>query len=252
MKNKTRILVFDIETAPLLSYTWGLWEQNVIDISKQWYILSFSAKWLGEKKIISKGLPDYKTFTKDMENDKELVADLWKLMDEADVVIAHNGNSFDVKKANARFIAHGMTPPSDYKKVDTKLVAKRYFKFDSNSLKDLAKYLKVEQKMETGGFQLWKDCMIGKKEAWKKMLKYNKQDVVVLEQIYLKLRPWMDNHPNINILDERIESCPICGSNHLQSRGFSITRISKRRRFQCQECAGWSTGKPIRTEVEIR
>lgn len=252
MNDKTKILIFDIETCPLLSYTWGLWEQNVIDVKNNWYMLSFSAKWLGEKKITTKGLIDYKSFKKDMENDKELVEDLWKLMDEADVVIAHNGKAFDVKKSNARFIAHGLTPPSGYKIIDTMLVARRYFKFDSNSLKNLAKYLKVGQKMETGGFQLWKDCMIGEKKAWKKMLRYNKQDVIVLEDVYLKLRPWMTtDHPNINVLSGRLEACPICGSNHLQKRGFSITRISRKQRYQCQSCAGWCTGKATKV-LDIR
>lgn len=154
----------------------------------------------------------------------------------------HNCNRFDNRKVNARLIKHGFTPPSPYQTIDTKNVAKKYFAFDSNKLTHLGQYLNLGQKVETGGFQLWIDCMAGKEDAWKRMIKYNKQDVELLTQIYLKLRPWIDTHHNINVLDERMGSCPKCGSEKIQKRGFSITRTRKRQRYHCQDCGAWSVG----------
>lgn len=251
MVTKTKIALIDIETAPSLGYVWGKWEQDVIDFEKGWYILSFAVRWFGEKKTTVYGLDDFKTYKKDKENDVELVKKLWEVFDNADVIIAHNGDEFDIKKANARFVSHGMTPPSSYKTVDTKKVAKKYFRFDSNKLDDLGNYLGVGRKVQTGGFQLWRDCMVGVKAAWRKMKEYNGNDVDLLLSIYLKLRPWMSNHPNLNIFSGTTASCPICNKGPLIRRGYGITLTGKRPRFQCKSCGGWSSGKIERTGVEV-
>src|SRR5262245_17881686 len=107
-----RIALIDIETAPNLAWVWGMWEQNVIDVKKSWYMLSFSMKWLGDKRGKTYALPDWPSrYGKDPEDDELLIRELWKVLDEADFVIAHNGDAFDIKKSNARFIAHGLKPP---------------------------------------------------------------------------------------------------------------------------------------------
>ena len=241
---KLKILLFDIEVAPNLAAVWGLYEQNAVWVANEWYMLSFSAKWLDKKSIIAYALPDFKKrYLKDPESDALLMQELWNLLDEADIVIGHNGDRFDIKKANARFISHGMKPPSPYKTIDTLKVARRHFKFNSNKLNDLGKYLGVGQKVETGGYRLWKGCMDGDLTSWKKMVKYNKQDVKLLEDVYLELRPWMTNHPNLNILQKTTHDCPICGEDTLQKRGFNITRTSRYQRYQCKSCGGWSQSR---------
>lgn len=235
-----KILLYDIETMSNLAYVWGKYEQNVIQYERQWYMLSFAYKWLGEDKTHVVSLPDFKTFKKDKTNDKELVTALWKLFDEADVIIAHNGNSFDQKKSQARFIVHGLGKPSPYKQIDTKLVAKQYFNFNSNKLDDLGETLGLGRKIDTGGFDLWLGCANGDKKSWQKMCAYNKQDVILLEKVYLKLRPWMEKHPAFH--ENGI--CDHCGSKALTKRGFGIRGAgTKVQRLQCQGCGAWSQMK---------
>lgn len=235
-----KILLYDIESAPNLAYVWGKYEQDVLAYTREWYMLSFSWKWLGESKTHVLSLPDFKTYKKDPENDIELIRELWQLFDEADIIIAHNGNSFDQKKTNARFIFHGFPPPTPYKEIDTKLVAKRYFNFNSNKLDDLGKYFKIGQKLQTGGFELWQGCMRGDKKAWKTMTDYNKMDVILLEKVYEKMKPWMNNHPNIGLMNGELRACPNCGSSHLHRRGTTYTRTGSYQRLQCQDCGAWS------------
>ena len=79
------------------------------------------------------------------------------------------GDEFDIKKANARFIYHGLKPTKFYLSIDTKKVAKKYFKFDSNSLSSLGEYLGLGEKVDTGGYSLWKGCLLGDPASWKKM-----------------------------------------------------------------------------------
>ena len=119
-------------------------------------------------------------------------------------------------------------------------IARRYFKFDSNRLDDLGEILDLGRKLHTGGFKTWKGCMSGDTKAWKNMVKYNKQDVVLLEKFYLALRTWMTNHPKINILDEKIDACPSCGSYDIHKRGFTFTATNKYQRTQCKSCGKWS------------
>lgn len=234
---QAKIVFLDLETAPSLGWTWGpKWETSIIDFKKDWYLLSFSYKWADEKKTYVKCLADYPEFKKNMENDKVLVKDLWNIFDSADIVVAHNASSFDVKKANTRFITHGLHPPSPYKVVDTLRIARKVFKFDSNKLDDLGRYLGLGRKLPNMGFHLWKNCMLGDTKAWKQMGAYNKQDVVLLEKVYYLLRSW-STHPNVNKGDR--DACPKCGSKDVQKRGFSHTLYTTKQRYQCQGCYGW-------------
>lgn len=236
-KDGPRILLYDIETAPILGYVWRIWETNVglNQIVRDWHILSWSAKWLGEKKIMYKDQRSAKV----LENDKALLKPLWKLLDEADIVVAHNGISFDDKKVRARFIKHGFHPPSSYKAIDTRRIAKSKFGFTSNKLEHLAKYLEVEHKKLTvrkfDGFELWKECLAGNLKAWKEMEKYNKLDVLVLEEIYRKLQPW-DNRINAGLYYEAAENVCICGGREFIKKGFKFTAAGKYQRLKCVKC----------------
>lgn len=186
---KTRIAFFDIETAPNLGWTWGKYEQNVIDFKNDWYMLSFAFKWKGGK-VRTYALPDYPRYNRDKQDDKDLVRDLWKLMNEADLIVAHNGDAFDIKKANARFIYHRLDPPSPYKTFDTLKAVRRVASFTSNKLDDLGRDLHLGRKIPHTGKNLWFDCMRGDLKAWKLMRKYNAQDVELLERLYLRIRDW--------------------------------------------------------------
>jgi hypothetical protein len=248
MKNptykKARVAIFDIETAPNLGYTWGKWEQNVISFKKDWFLLSFSMKWADEKKIYTYGLPDFRGYKKDKTNDRLLSMKLWEMMNEADIIVAHNGNNFDIKKANSRFIYHGLTPPAPYKTVDTLLWARRNFKFDSNKLDDLGSYFKIGNKLKHTGFNLWLGCMEGDMKSWKLMKKYNEQDVRLLEKVYLRLRPW-SNHPNMRIYDGK-GGCPFCGSVKIQKRGLEYSLKYNTQKLTCTTCGKWFHGEKIK------
>lgn len=233
--SKAKILLLDIETLPNLGWTWGLYEQNVLRFVKQACIATYAAKWLDEGRVFAKALPDYTGYKPGSYDDKALVRDLWKLLDEADIVVAHNGDDFDLRVCKARFIFHGLTPPSPFKTVDTKKVAKKVARFNSNKLDDLSSLLFNEKKIKTD-FDLWQGCIDGDPTAWRQMVTYNKKDVLLLERLYKALLPWNASHPNIA---EGI-ACPKCGSERLQSRGTARTATRLYRRWQCQDCGGWT------------
>ena len=234
-----KILFYDIETAPNLAYVWGHYQQDVIAHEREWYILCFAWRWEHQKKVHACALPDFaEAYKKDPEDDYHVVKKLHELFDEADVIVAHNGDKFDYKKANARFIKHGLGPASPVASVDTLKVARKYFNFTTNHLNHLGKYLGVGVKTDTGGFKTWAGCMRGDKQAWKVMIKYNKQDINLLQQVYLKLRPWMTTHPNRNMYKEE-DGCPTCGHDVLQRRGYKKTRTMTYVQLQCQGCGAY-------------
>lgn len=238
--NKLKTLLLDIETAPNLGYVWEKYETDVIEFKREWYMISFSVKWLGDTKTEVFSLPDFAEYKKDPESDIELCKKLWEFIDAADLIIAHNGDRFDLKKINARFVINGLKPPSPYKSIDTLKIAKKHFGFVSNKLNDLGITLGVGAKVETGGFKLWKGCMSGDMKSWKQMAKYNKQDVQLLEKVYLKLRPWASTHPNVTIDNDLC--CHTCGSTKVQKRGYNYSKLSKTQRWICTDCGSWSSG----------
>jgi len=241
-----RIALWDIETAPSLGYYWGkLYETNIIGVESPWYILCFSYKWLGESTIHTHALPDYKHYSKDKENDYGLIKDLHKLFSAADILIAHNGDRFDQRKAYARFIKHRLPPPSPVKTIDTLKASRKYFLFDSNRLNDLGQYLGVGKKLPNTGFHLWRKCMEGDPDAWDLMRRYNRKDIILLERCYEKLRPYMGNHPSLGVYTNS-DCCPACQSTRLQRRGEAVSRSRKYQRIQCRDCGHWSQGEIIK------
>lgn len=230
---KANILIFDIETAPLRAYVWSRWKQNIYleQTISEWFMICWSAKWLDSEEVFSECLtPDE---IKE-EKDNRIVKQLWSLIDQADIVIAHNGKRFDVPKINSRFIMAGLPPTSTYIQIDTREVAAKQFGFSSNKLDALAGYFNIEHKDGTN-FELWADCMKGNQEALDYMESYNRKDVVILEKVYLKLRPWIKNHPNIGLYQEKDNMvCPTCGSKDLKEDGsFYYTSANKYKIMRC-------------------
>lgn len=230
--SKPKIALFDLETFPNLAYVWGKWEQNVIRFEKEWELASFAYKWLGETEI--------KCLSRRNHTEKQLVTKLHALFNSADILIAHNGDSFDIKKSRAKFIQFGLKPSALCRSIDTKKIAKSQFAFNSNSLNDLGETLGLGKKVETGGFDLWLRCMNNEKAAWSLMEKYNRQDVALLAKVYLKLRSWYPKHPNLALMAD-IEGCAVCNSKRLHFRGEYPTARRKQRRVQCQDCGKWDT-----------
>ena len=231
-----KILYFDIESAPNISYTWGKYDQNVIEFQQESYMLCYAYAW-NDGKVNVVTLNDFDGHEPHSNNDKALIQSLWELFHEADIIIAHNAKQFDIKYANGRFLSHGLVPPSTYQVVDTLLIARSKFKLNSNKLNDIAKVLKLGRKVDTGGFELWLGCMRGDDKSWYKMAKYNKQDVVLLREVYYRLRAWMSNHPNISaIREEHRPSCSICSSQDVYKKGIEFKGVTKSQRWKCNDC----------------
>jgi hypothetical protein len=237
-----QVLYFDIEHAPTRGWVWRNYESNLIETDKDWYLLSFAYKWAHEKKVHTVALPDFEGYDKDKECDKHLAIELWKLFDAADVLIAHNGDKFDIRKANARFLTHGLRPPSPAKSIDTLKLARRHFAFSSNRLDDLGNYLGCGRKLAHTGKHLWFSCMAGDPKAFALLRRYNAQDVRLLERVYEKLKPWDQKHPNLTAWGEGV-GCPVCESTNFQRRGVMVKVSAKRQRLHCQDCGHWFSGK---------
>lgn len=240
-----KVLLIDLETAPCTLYGWALFNQNfgLNQIENEWYILSYSAKWLGSDEVMYKDLKG-KVST---EDDSELLHDLWCLMDEAEVVVGQNHRRFDIKKLNARLILNGYKPYSPVKTEDTLDIAKRKFGFTSNKLEWMTDKLCVEFKKQThgnfAGFELWRQCMLENEAAWEEMRVYNIYDVLSLEELWLKLRAWDDRSVNYALyLDDTHTRCT-CGSTHLIEDGYAYTSLSKFQQYRCQDCGGFVRGR---------
>lgn len=251
------VLFYDIETAPALAWMWGAYQQNIIAIEQDWYMLSFAYKWQGGDKVRFVGLNEAPEFRPDSANDEWLVRHLHQAFDAADLIVAHNGDKFDKRKANARFLYHGMAPPSPYQTVDTAKVARRYFANYKNNLDDLGRLLELGKKLPNEGFHLWRSCMAGDQDAWDRMRAYNLQDVALLERLYDRLLPWLGTPGTAGGLnrnhfaDEAV--CPKCGSYELTKRGTHRTAASEFQTYQCKTCGGYSRAKRRdRTDIPLR
>lgn len=234
-----KVLLYDVENAPSLGYHWTRWQTDIVKVKQDWYLFCFAYKWLGERCIRTVSQLDFpQRYAKDRTDDYGVAKALWDLFNEADVVVAHNGNRSDQTKARTRFVVHGLGSTTPFREVDTLLIARRQFNFISNSLDDLCRQLGIGGKLANGGFSTTEGCMEGDPVAWKKMLRYNKRDVQMLEALYLELRPFAsaNQHPNMALIGDKPDACPKCGSTKpLKSKGWRYANVTKRRVFRCLE-----------------
>lgn len=238
-----RILLLDIECAPTCAYVWGRWDNNVHQkqVVHEGYLLTYSAKWLGEPTIVSNRIVE-------AQDDEVLVRELADLMEQADLVVAHNAQKFDIPLIKTRMVALGMKPPAPSKIVDTLKIAKAEFRFPSNSLDSIAAYLGLQRKASHSGFELWTRCMAMEDDAFEEMLEYNIQDVVVLEEVYMRLRHWSKTHPNVAMYEPAGKlRCVCCGSENLSLIDKKYyTNTSEFPIYKCTDC-----GKMNRSRVNV-
>lgn len=241
-----KILLWDLENAPSTGFYYEPYlrhgGRNIIATLESWFMLSYSWKWLGEKTVHCRALCDYPSYAMNKRDDSALIKDLWGLLDQADIAIAHNGDKFDIRKANARFLQVIGKPPSPYKTIDTLKVARREFMLESNRLGDLGEFLGLGRKLATTGWDLWRGCMDGDPKSWALMKRYNKRDVALLGEVYEKLKPWVRNHPDLRAYDGS-DGCPTCASMNIQHRGFNVAKTRRTQRMHCQTCGTWFSGR---------
>lgn len=237
-----KILVLDIETSPNLVYAWGLFNQfiGINQIVEPTYIMSWAAKWAGEKRM---------TFR--MCEDVDFLDRVWTMIDEADAVVHYNGKSFDMKHLNREFAEAGLSPPHSPPDIDLLTVVKKNFKFPSNKLEYVAQQLLGEGKVGTGGMGLWIACLNGEAWAWKKMKEYNIGDVELTERLYFKIRGWIANHPNhgLFVKDQENPVCRNCSSEHVVRKGIQMrtTGVMAYQRLKCRDC-----GANLRGRVAVK
>ena len=230
-----KVLLLDIETSFMNVLVWGLYLQRIShkNIVNEWFIISWSAKWLCDSKVISDVVTPKEALKR---KDKRILKGIWNLINEADIVVTHNGDSFDMRKLNARFILNGFDPPLPYQSIDTLTQSRSKFAFSSHKQDYITKLLKLPEKIHTE-IELWYNCMAGKKESLDRMVEYNMQDVNGLEEMYLILRPWMKNHPNLLVYSTtQTEGCPNCASRKIQWGGYYATPAGRYKAYRCLDC----------------
>lgn len=228
-----KILIVDIETRPSLAYIWRVWQENIgVDqLIQPTEMFSWAAKWVG-----SDGVKFASTYH---DGKKKMVQAIWHLLNEADCVMHFNGRKFDIPHIQREFLEAGLLPPSPYRQIDLIDAVRKQFRFTSNRLAHVSKVLGLEGKVEHEGFPLWVKCMAGEAEAWERMKNYNIQDVLLLEDLYRKMLPWLPAHPSIaSFLGEDV--CPKCGGDQLVKEGFAYTQMGKFQQFHCKSCGSWS------------
>lgn len=239
MKGKPKILFLDVENSPNKSLTWPgrMYDINLAGFvpNGRWQLLSFSWAWNDEK-------IQYDSKEKD-NDDKRIVGRMIELLNAADFVVTHNGNTSDLPKIRTRAKAHKLATFKDVQSVDTYRVLKPRYLLDSYSLGNVCEYFGLGKKKDAGGIATWIGCDIGDPKAWTKMRKYNPHDVVLLRRLYKFLQKELPNHPSIHKIlyphDRNLGVCPICSSKDCMKRGFRGTRSTAQQQWLCRACGRW-------------
>ena len=238
MPQPLRLLFYDIETAPLLSHHWRMYKENIGQDQNlaDTFMLTWGAKWAGSDQVISDRLTPEEVINQD---DSRIVASLADMLRKADVVVAHNGDRFDLPTVNQRIMLLGQEPLGPVETIDTLKLAKKNFRMAMNRLDFLAERMGFGRKIKTE-FTLWRDAYQGDERALRDMEEYNKQDVVLLEKVFEKMRPHVSRLKRLFDADHDWQIvCPSCGTegvDNFQRRGYYRTQASSFPKYQCKTC----------------
>lgn len=237
--HNVRILIYDIETMFMEGSFWRLNKQflSYAQIVQHSHMICWAAKWLGEDKVRSDSMQHD-------GDDKRITATLSDMINDADVIVAHNGNRFDLPVIRTRIIKHAIPPLLHVQTYDTCIRARYLFQFPSNRLDDLGDYLGLGRKVQHEGLDLWKKCNEGDPKAWAKMVKYCRGDVKLLEKVYLAMRPHDPRHPNVQVISgQDVLRCRVCGCTALTMTAQPArTSASEFDQYTCDNC-----GAPMRS-----
>lgn len=246
-----KIIVADIETSAMLGYFFGTFKQNIAlcAIKQDWNILSFAAKWYGD------GNPTlYQSIRTQRNpiNDFSLCKSLAWIIDNADIVVAHNGVRFDMKKIRARMAHNRMRPVKNVRVIDTLLESRKQFGFTSQKLIYLSEKfgpdgMKKNTHGQFAGMELWVQCQNNNQAAWDEMEAYNIPDVLALEGVYTELRPWFQGAQNLGVFNdnvpEGVHHCPNCNSTNVKKDGVRRTQVNVFQQYKCKDCGGYSRAR---------
>ena len=240
--SKPKILIYDIETSPILAYIWRpgynmTVTHDMIKKGQQTNIICICYKWHGEKKTYS--------LQWDKHQDSETMIEKFsKVVEQADVVLAHNGDRFDLKHINTQRLLQDKPPIAWPTSEDTLKMVKKHFNFASNRLDFLSKTF-VGAGKDKMSFQDWVDIVENNCEkAMRKMIKYCKRDVDLLDQVFTKIKPHVTLKANRSLLlMGNTDGCPNCGVNHIIKQGFYVTKAGKWQKLKCQNCGHIFKGK---------
>lgn len=192
-----RVLYIDIETTPIEGWFWPpLHEPQILKVKQPTKIACVSFRWHHERKTRVISLPRFRGYRAGVINDYLLCKALRKVLDKADIVIAHNGDRFDIKKINGRFFLNNILPAQPAMSIDTLKIARKFLGLDSNKMGDICEALGIGKKLATRGKDTWLGCIDGDQKAWKEMEAYNIHDVDLLVEVFDHLLPWVLSKPN--------------------------------------------------------
>lgn len=246
MNKEPKILYFDVETSLIhveqLVFQLKQYSNYIpyTSIKQDFTIICASWQWIGEKTIHSVSVLD--NGNKDPANDRHVVQTLRDVVAEADILVYHNGDNFDLKKLNTRIMVHKLTPlPNKITSIDTYKAAKKTGQFTSNRLDYLAKLAGVGEKLETTP-GLWEKALHGDPKAIKQMVVYNKQDIRIGVGVYLWMKPYI-KHPNLALLRTGLCADDVCGNcekKTMISNGRRVTATRRYLRMQCTSCGHYA------------
>lgn len=199
-----KLLLLDIETAPNLAAVYQLKQRyiNPSNIIAHGYVLCFTASWLGRGGKTS-------CFAKSPDGHLDMLKQIHKLLSEADAIIHYNGKKFDIPTLQAEFLMHGLPPIYGMVQIDLYPMVRRTFNFPSYKLDYVCQRLGLGKKVRHTGIEMWKQCMDARHhshaKAWKIMEKYNRGDILLLERLYHKVRPWFGTTYGFKRVDEYLK-----------------------------------------------
>jgi hypothetical protein len=231
---KLNVAVLDIETLPMIYFGWGIWDQNIgiNQIIAGTCLLAWAGKVLNSSEIHSDVLTPSEAI---LRNPARIARSCWEFLSDKDAIIGHNIQSFDMKLLNLAFLQYGL-PPLKFILIDTYLIAKQSFRFDSNKMEYINNLLGIRNKIEHEGFPLWRKCNEGDVQALAEMSNYNCGDVLSSEDLYYRIRPYVRNF-NVALYNEiNTYQCPVCGSEKVHTEGLYYSPKGKWESVRCEHC----------------
>jgi len=232
-------LIFDIETSPNIGWFWQAhWKTNIgpHQIREERRVICVSYKWENEAKVHNLSWDENK-------QDATMLEAFTKILLQADEVITHNGDRFDIPWLRTRCVILGLPFPTYIKSLDTLKKVKSMFNFQRNTLNYIAKVIGLGGKIPIQG-SVWEEVVFTPskypeyKAAMTTMVEYCDYDVVLLEDVFHKILSYIKPVSHVGrAKGKERHSCPNCGSEDMTYLKHTVTASGIiKRHIQCEPC----------------
>lgn len=155
------------------------------------HILCAAVKVSGIKQPYIARIDEFADFKDRMWYDKTICQDIAEALAGLDMVVTQYGSRYDIPFVNSRLLYHKLPPLAPLMHCDIWRIARTHLALSSNRLETMSLFLHTKANKDHLDWETWERAAYGDKVSLDAIVDHCRRDVLVLEEIFEALKPFI-------------------------------------------------------------